>query len=171
MRLGICYENGEGIEKDNKKAAEWWKKAAEKGNAKAQYKLGNYYMNGTGVAQDKTYAIIWYERAIAQGNLEAKKELGDYYYKEGVRYNNILSNKLGSTLTKWTIGLGGVALLIPIVNLATIPVAVTADLAILVKKYNKLKRTEDYKIMENCLQKSIDLGNEEAKKVLESWGN
>ncbi len=44
--LGVCYEYGIGVEKDKKKAAEWWvrvaegyQKAAEQGDAEAQYQV------------------------------------------------------------------------------------------------------------------------------------
>jgi TPR repeat protein len=30
--LGYCYENGEGVEKDIKKAIEWYQKAAKQGH-------------------------------------------------------------------------------------------------------------------------------------------
>ena len=39
FNLGICYEQGRGVEKDTKKAFEWYKKSAEQGFADAQYNL------------------------------------------------------------------------------------------------------------------------------------
>ena len=38
--LGCCYGDGEGVEQDYAKAAEWLKKAAEQGHPRAQYNLG-----------------------------------------------------------------------------------------------------------------------------------
>lgn len=35
--LGLCYSNGEGVEKNEKRAVKWWTKAAEKGQDMAQY--------------------------------------------------------------------------------------------------------------------------------------
>ncbi|MBQ6780847.1 MAG: SEL1-like repeat protein [Treponema sp.] len=34
-QLGNCYQNGEGVEQDIKKAVEWWLKAADLGHEKA----------------------------------------------------------------------------------------------------------------------------------------
>jgi len=41
--LGHCYLNGFGVEKNVIKAVELFQKAAEQGNANAQYQLENYY--------------------------------------------------------------------------------------------------------------------------------
>ena len=41
--LGVCYEAGDGVGKDEAKAAELYRKAAVQGYAEAQKKLGNCY--------------------------------------------------------------------------------------------------------------------------------
>src|SRR6185312_572564 len=51
--LGVCYEYGTGVEKDEQKAVELYKKAAEQGDAGAQCNLANGYYNGTGVEKDE----------------------------------------------------------------------------------------------------------------------
>jgi len=56
---------------DYAKAAEWFSKAAEQGDAAAQYKLGGLYEEGRGVPQDKTKAAEWFRKAAEQGNKEA----------------------------------------------------------------------------------------------------
>lgn len=38
--LGRCFYYGHKVEKDHHQAAEWFRKAAEQGNMKAQYSLG-----------------------------------------------------------------------------------------------------------------------------------
>ena len=40
FNLGIAYEMGHGVPKNNKEAVMWFRKAAEQGYARAQYKLG-----------------------------------------------------------------------------------------------------------------------------------
>ena len=40
LKRGICYKNGEGVEKDLVKAVECFMKAAEMGHAEAQNRLG-----------------------------------------------------------------------------------------------------------------------------------
>ncbi|MDY3137036.1 MAG: tetratricopeptide repeat protein, partial [Sodaliphilus sp.] len=47
--LGVEYMKGDQVEKDLDKAIEWWKKAAEKGYAEAEYKLGVCYHFGFGI--------------------------------------------------------------------------------------------------------------------------
>ena len=53
----------------------WYRKAAEQGNAKAQYNLGWMYANGLGVAKDEVEAYKWWLLAGAQGNENAKKKI------------------------------------------------------------------------------------------------
>ncbi|MGH9808741.1 MAG: tetratricopeptide repeat protein, partial [Terriglobia bacterium] len=52
---------------------------AERGNAKAQYRLGRMYEFGQGVAVDKAQALAWLRKSAAQGNSEAQLELGVIY--------------------------------------------------------------------------------------------
>ena len=54
---------------------------AERGDAKAQSKLGDLYYNGQGVPQDYTQAADWYRKAAEQGNAAAQAHLGFAYYK------------------------------------------------------------------------------------------
>ena len=55
-------------------------KAAEQGEAKAQYKLGFMYGNGQGTPQDYKQALYWYTKAAEQGNSDAQSQLGDMFY-------------------------------------------------------------------------------------------
>lgn len=50
----------EGVAKDHAKAAEWYLKAAELGNADAQYNIGVAYANGEGVKEDVVTAYMWW---------------------------------------------------------------------------------------------------------------
>ena len=54
-------------------------KAAEQGNADAQYKLGVCYENGKGVPQNMVEALKWFRKAAEQGNADALYELGVCY--------------------------------------------------------------------------------------------
>ena len=69
------YENGRGVERDYKMAAEWYRKAAEQGYSEAQYNLGMCYEAGRGVEQDDKEAVEWYRKAAEKGNKDAKKAL------------------------------------------------------------------------------------------------
>ena len=56
-----------------------YRKAAEQGNASAQYNLGLMYEQGHGVAQDNKEAIAWYRKAAEQGDARAQYNLGIMY--------------------------------------------------------------------------------------------
>jgi len=58
--------------KDYKEAAQLFGKAAEQGNADAQYNLGELYNKGRGVKRNKKTAQKWYEAAAEQGHVKAK---------------------------------------------------------------------------------------------------
>ncbi len=64
---------------------EWNRKAAEQGDADAQWRLGNMYDIGWYVAEDKAEAAKWYRNAAEQGHADAQYSLGLYYdYGRGV---------------------------------------------------------------------------------------
>ena len=53
LKLGGCYEDGEGVAKDQAEAVKWYRKAAEQNYAAAQYNLAICYERGDGVAKDR----------------------------------------------------------------------------------------------------------------------
>lgn len=61
-------------------ALSWYRKAADQGQALAQYSLGVMYTNGQGVLPDHATAFSWYQKAAAQGNANAQTSLGAMYY-------------------------------------------------------------------------------------------
>jgi TPR repeat protein len=65
---------------DYAEAVKWYRKAAEQGNAIAQFSLGNKYLNGEGVSQDYAEAVKWYRKAAEQGYARAHLNLGWMYY-------------------------------------------------------------------------------------------
>ena len=54
----------------------WYRKAAEKGHAGAQYNLGVMHEGGWGVSRDHEEAFIWNQKAADQGHADAQFELG-----------------------------------------------------------------------------------------------
>jgi TPR repeat protein len=50
--LGQFYQQGRGVARDAKAAAEWYVKAVSKGHAAARYELGKLHEKGEGVKQD-----------------------------------------------------------------------------------------------------------------------
>ena len=69
--MGACYASGTGVVRDMHAAANWFRKAADQGNAQAQYNLALCYERGEGVPADTATALSWYEKAAAQGNADA----------------------------------------------------------------------------------------------------
>ena len=61
--LGRACEIGEGVPRDPAAAAQWYRKAAEAGNADAQYNLAMMLDAGEGVPQDPTEARKWFAKA------------------------------------------------------------------------------------------------------------
>ncbi len=73
------YFYGRGVTQDDTEAVAWFRKAADQGDAIAEFLLGNQYANGKGVPQDYTEAMIWFQRAAEQGHPVAKLFLGVMY--------------------------------------------------------------------------------------------
>jgi TPR repeat protein len=70
------YEHGIGVPLDYLQAAGWYRKAAEKGLAEAQYGLGFLYLYGKGVPMDYAQATAWMLKAAEQGETKAQFNLG-----------------------------------------------------------------------------------------------
>ncbi|OLA49103.1 MAG: hypothetical protein BHW42_06955 [Oscillibacter sp. CAG:241_62_21] len=75
-RLGYRYWNGDGVERDERQAADWFDRAARQGLAPAQRMLGRCYEQGRGVERDARQAVAWYRWAATQGDPEAQYALG-----------------------------------------------------------------------------------------------
>ena len=76
MSIGFAYEKGLGIPKDHTKAAYWYRKAAEQGDAPAQWSIGTMYFTGTTSAKDLVQAYAWWSVAARQGFKHTKYNKG-----------------------------------------------------------------------------------------------
>jgi TPR repeat protein len=75
-------------------AVKWYRKAAEKGYADAQFSLGQCYRRGEGVPQDYAEAVKWYRKAAEQGDAGAQYNLGVCYANgQGVPQNKAVGIK------------------------------------------------------------------------------
>jgi S1-C subfamily serine protease len=72
------YANGQGLNKDDVEAVNWYRKAAEQGFADAQYNLGVMYSKGDGVPKDYVESYKWRVLAASQGDETAKKSVSAY---------------------------------------------------------------------------------------------
>lgn len=73
--IGVIYEKGQGVVLDYAEAAQWYRKAADKGYSSAQYRLGRLYERGLGVEQSRDEAIKLYKKSAKQGYVDAKQAL------------------------------------------------------------------------------------------------
>ena len=91
--LGLKYENGEGVPRNNveaikcsrrvvrRGACDWFLIAAKQGPTKAKYNLRVIYNNGESLPQEKTDAVKWLRMVAEHGNAEAQYNLGMMYYQ------------------------------------------------------------------------------------------
>jgi len=88
--VGLMYATGEGLPKDETKAAQWFEKAAVQGLPEAQQYMGIYHENGVGgLAKDFDKAAEWFRKAADQGYGDAQYHLGYLYVKgQGVGVAN-----------------------------------------------------------------------------------
>jgi soluble lytic murein transglycosylase-like protein len=69
---GRRYEHGDGVVADVDRAIRLFCKAANKGYADAQYRLGWIYSHGRGVQRDDRLAAAWFEKAARQNHPQAR---------------------------------------------------------------------------------------------------
>ena len=77
-QMGVCYENGpdDDFPCDWEKAAEWYRKAADRGYAHAQCSLGSYYLSGSGgLPKDLNEGTKLLSEAAKQGHAGAQRIL------------------------------------------------------------------------------------------------
>ena len=79
FRLGLCYKDGQGVERDPERGIELLKKSAQQGYGAALLVLGCCYEKGDGVERDDAEAVWWYILAAEQGDAEAQYRLGQCY--------------------------------------------------------------------------------------------
>jgi TPR repeat protein len=70
------YRVGSGVVRNEGKAVELYRKAADKGNAEAQTRFAEALFDGRGVARDPARSRAWLEKAARQGNARAECDLG-----------------------------------------------------------------------------------------------
>ena len=79
FKLGMMYDEGQGMAQDYAEAMKWFRKAAEQGDVSAQIYLGLMYSGGLGVAKDYAETVKWYRKAAEQGDANAQGILGAMY--------------------------------------------------------------------------------------------
>lgn len=70
--IGILYAMGLGVERDDRRAFEWYLRSAMKGHAGAQSGIGWYYEVGRGLQEiDLVRAYMWYTLSAIGGDPDA----------------------------------------------------------------------------------------------------
>jgi len=67
FNLGLLYEHGLGVARDDAEALRWYRRAAAAGDAAAQYNVGLFYAEGRGVAPNDVLAYAWISVAMENG--------------------------------------------------------------------------------------------------------
>ncbi len=65
-RLGVMYENGQGVPEDYARAVKWYRLAAHQGNGTALLNLGAMYAHGRGVPQAYVQAHICFNLSASR---------------------------------------------------------------------------------------------------------
>lgn len=85
LELADCLFDGDGIEKNEDKAIELYKAAAEKGNSVAQFELAGIYEEGEHInGRDLEQALFWYRESAKAGYAPAQYALGTLYEDGGM---------------------------------------------------------------------------------------
>ncbi|MDQ2878373.1 MAG: SPOR domain-containing protein [Pseudomonadota bacterium] len=70
---------------DHEGAVAIWRKAAQAGDADAQFDLGQAYTLGNGVSKDPAMALSWFGKAAMRGHVEAQTNYGIALFRAGRR--------------------------------------------------------------------------------------
>jgi uncharacterized protein len=85
LGVAMMYNFGKSVKQDHVEAMKWLQKAADQGDADAQFFVGLAFSKGEGVKQDHLEAVKWLRKAADQGKANAQLFLGlMYYHGEGV---------------------------------------------------------------------------------------
>lgn len=77
FQVGVMFERGLGVDKNETAAASWYEKSAIQGYSDAQYNLGIMYASGRGLELNQGFALMWLGLAAKQGDKEAKQLVMD----------------------------------------------------------------------------------------------
>lgn len=99
LYLGLCYEKGFGVEKDDAKAYRLYKEAASRGSLLGEYRQAIMTLSGQGVKKDPRKGMKALEKLSAKGVNEATTALAfEYYYvkkdrQKGLEYFRRVAEK------------------------------------------------------------------------------
>jgi len=78
--LAWCFQEGYGVEPDQKQAISWFQSAVNQNNLYSKTHLAWCYQNAIGVPQNDKQALEWYQDANEQNHIPARRILGWCYW-------------------------------------------------------------------------------------------
>ena len=75
--LAFSYHEGNGVERDEREAAKWYRRSAEQGFGPAQSAVAAAYLTGRGVQRDFDEGMRWLRLAAEQGMDDARRNLAE----------------------------------------------------------------------------------------------
>jgi len=91
--LGLVYQRGRAVARDDPRALQWLRRAAVQGDGVAQFHLGIMYDEGRSVPQSSSEAVRWYRLAADQGDARAMFNLAVLYARgEGVSASKVMAH-------------------------------------------------------------------------------
>jgi|GEM_PF-1746379 len=84
VELGVKYDSGDGVPKDEAEARKWYRKSAEQGNDSAQFYLGAIYYVGRGTPKDLSEAAKWFRKSAEHGTSSAPGYFLSIIYEDGI---------------------------------------------------------------------------------------
>ena len=92
--IGLMYLHGNGVEKNESKALEWFKEATCQNHDWAFYHLGTMYYYGMSVEQSYEKSFKYFQKASLINNATAFLNLGHFYQEgKGVQKDDLLALK------------------------------------------------------------------------------
>jgi hypothetical protein len=82
LHVGAIYQVGKGVSPNRSEALHWYQRAADMGNAKAEYMLGAMYLDGQGGGSpnsDYPQGLFWLRKSAEQGDAGGESRLGIAY--------------------------------------------------------------------------------------------
>lgn len=73
--LGMRYQRGQGVARNDQQAFMWFKAAADQGISPAQLNVGRMYADGMGIKKDEALARKYFEKAASKGDNRASYNL------------------------------------------------------------------------------------------------
>jgi TPR repeat protein len=71
------FMEGRGTETNTAEGIKWYRRAARRGDDKAQYNLGEAYKEGNSVPRNLRRAKLWLGKAATQGHRKAVKSIAE----------------------------------------------------------------------------------------------